>query len=136
MAASPFFLPVMTILLVDDDQDDIDLFASVLDEVDTAKAVTLLTAYDGVEALEVLRANMNSLPDMIFLDVNMPLLNGIETLEIIRDHHLLKDVDITIYTTASSFKEKDKCISLGAKVWSKPTSGQELIDKLSQLINV
>jgi CheY-like chemotaxis protein len=124
----------MKILLVDDDQDDIDLFTEVLTEIDKSKTVTLWTAHNGIEALKVLSSHLESLPDIIFLDINMPLLNGLDTLEMIRKDKRLKDIDVTIYTTSSHFKDYNKCLGLGAKFWRKPTTTLDLSNRLSELI--
>lgn len=125
---------LMTILLVDDDQDDIDFFASILAEVDKSNSVTLLTANNGVEALKALRDSGDNLPDRIFLDINMPLLNGIDTLRKLREDIKLRKIDVTIYSTSPTFLGSDDCKNLGANFWQKPTSVADLTTKLTQMI--
>jgi CheY-like chemotaxis protein len=68
----------MTILLVDDDEDDRKLFIDATREVDSA--ITCFSASDGIEAMAYLRDDHNDVPDFIFLDLRMPGFSGEECL--------------------------------------------------------
>ena len=72
----------MTILLVDDDADDRKLFFEVAKEVDDT--ILCIPASSGEAALLYLRDQANPLPDYIFLDLNMPMINGKQCLKQIR----------------------------------------------------
>ena len=67
------------ILLVDDDQDDRDFFREAILEI--LPTTQIREAQDGVQALELLKALNQNLPDLIFLDLNMPRMDGITFLE-------------------------------------------------------
>ena len=64
----------LRLLIVDDDEDDSDLFIEAVEEVD--ERIACNTAKNGLAALEWLRDSRHTLPDLIFLDISMPLLNG------------------------------------------------------------
>jgi CheY-like chemotaxis protein len=66
------------ILLVDDDNDDNVYHQIILREMDVVEKIEV--AANGIEALEYLRNNINALPELIFLDINMPKMNGWEFL--------------------------------------------------------
>jgi CheY-like chemotaxis protein len=89
-----------TILLVEDDELDIISVQRTLKKLDTD--YELLTAYNGKEALTMLHAaGQEMLPDVILLDLNMPKMNGIEFLKIIRSDSKLKDIKVFIMTTSA-----------------------------------
>jgi CheY-like chemotaxis protein len=88
------------ILLVEDDELDIISVQRTLKKLDTD--YELLTAYNGKEALSMLQAaGDDQLPDVILLDLNMPKMNGIEFLKIIRNDSTLKDIKVFIMTTSA-----------------------------------
>lgn len=72
---------VSTILIVDDDEDDKEMFIEVVSEIDNS--TNCIQASNGYEALEILEKNI-SLPDLIFLDLNMPRMNGKQCLQSIK----------------------------------------------------
>lgn len=79
------FPPVINILVADDDQDDCFFFEEAIQELSLKSQITFVN--DGVSLLHHL-STVPSLPDIVFLDLNMPLKNGIECLtEIKRNEH-------------------------------------------------
>jgi CheY-like chemotaxis protein len=99
-------------LLVDDDTDDTFLFKEVLSEVD--RSIQLLIANDGEEALVKLRAEGRTLPNLIFLDLNMPRMNGMQCLYELKQDDALKDIPVIMYTTSSHSKDIEQSMLLGA----------------------
>lgn len=74
----------------------------------------LHTAYNGIEALKLLRDEKEPLnPDVIFLDINMPRMNGIEFLKIIRNDPHLKDLKVFVMTTSSESTDRTTAEGLG-----------------------
>ena len=72
--------------LVDDDADDVSIFKEILREVNPS--IALVSAADGQEALKFLKHQQDNYPDVIFLDLNMPRMNGKECLsELKKDPH-------------------------------------------------
>ncbi len=88
------------LLLVDDDSDDTELFSEAIGEIDSS--VLCHCASDGMEALEKLSEKKIETPDLIFLDINMPEMNGWQFLERVKGNHRLKDIPVIIYTTSST----------------------------------
>jgi CheY-like chemotaxis protein len=99
-------------LLVDDDLDDHEIFSLALQEADNP--IEVVRAYDGVEALTQLRNHDIDLPDFIFLDLNMPRMNGKQCLEQIKKDSNLKDIPVVIYSTSCEIKDLIDAQKLGA----------------------
>ena len=119
----------MTILYADDDREDLDFFSEMLKIVDPEAAC--IHAKDGVEALEIL-SNLLLIPDYIFLDINMPIMDGKTCLKEIRKDSRFNDVPVVIYTTSSDPKEKAACLKLGATAFLfKPTTTETGVVSLS-----
>ena len=100
------------LLLIDDDSDDQHVFAEALSEIDDS--INLFTASNGLEALEALRQTTSRLPDLIFLDLNMPKMNGKQFLKEIKSEPNLQDIPVVIYTTSSANADKEETLDLGA----------------------
>src|SRR4051812_48627963 len=108
------------ILLIDDDEDDQNFFVEAVDALSLSAVVTILD--NGVEALKRLSAKQ-LVADLIFLDLNMPLMNGHEFLTTIRKDPLLKNIPIIIFSTSGSAKTIQSTKDLGAMDFiHKPTS--------------
>jgi CheY-like chemotaxis protein len=122
----------MTILLVDDDPDDIEIFNDAIKEID--RSITLITAHNGVAALQILASDILEKPDHIFLDINMPLMNGLDCLEKIRNEEKLS-IPVTVYTTSKHYSEYNRTVQLGADFLQKPHDYSSLIVVLRKKIN-
>ncbi|HMT27895.1 MAG TPA: response regulator [Bacteroidia bacterium] len=92
----------INILLADDDKDDCMFFKEALDEIDLTTHLT--TVYDGEQLMQHLQTRHLQLPDMLFLDLNMPLKNGFACLEEIKQNEKLKSLPVIIFST--SYEEK------------------------------
>ena len=110
------------VLFVDDDQDDLEFYGDILKEVYADLAIE--EAHSGQQALTLLQQAMscNSLPDLIILDMNMPLLSGLETVREIKKDPRFCAIPIVLFSTAPEIKENDQLESLGVKYFSKPRS--------------
>lgn len=101
-----------TILLVEDDELDTISVERSLKKLESE--YTLQTAYNGIEALQILRnSDSGALPDVILLDLNMPKMNGIEFLRIVRNDEDMKDIKVFIMTTSSESSDRDQAEELG-----------------------
>jgi CheY-like chemotaxis protein len=98
--------------LVDDDADDQEIFLSVLQTL--TPAVRCDTAVNGKDALQKLLA-MDINPDVIFLDLNMPLMNGKQFLAAMKAHDKLKNIPVIILSTSADQASILETKALGAK---------------------
>lgn len=98
------------ILLADDDPDDRLLFSDVLSEF--SRESKLSFAHNGEHLMTMLREG--NLPDVLFLDLNMPLKNGMECLDEIRSDEKLKDLPVVIFSTSSHPGTINRMYEIGA----------------------
>ena len=98
----------INILLADDDIDDISFFDNALKGLPVSTHLT--TVNDGEQLMNYLSGNLENLPDVLFLDLNMPRKNGFECLSEIRENEKLKNISIVIFSTSYP---QDKSYELG-----------------------
>lgn len=122
----------MFILLVDDDVDDCGLFREIIREIDPGG--TVVARHDGIEAIKYLSEDGVTMPDMIFLDVNMPKMNGKQVFLMLQKDERLSRVPVVIYSTSISDREIRYYESYGANCLVKPSTYQDLKGALSKLI--
>ncbi|NDP27956.1 MAG: response regulator [Flavobacterium sp.] len=121
------------ITLADDDEDDRLFFTDAFDELKINTIVK--TVHNGKELLNFLNLPDTVLPHIIFLDLNMPLLNGTECLKAIKQNHKFKDIAIAIYSTSSSDKDVENTFVLGANIYiQKPSNFDDLKKILSDVV--
>jgi CheY-like chemotaxis protein len=123
------------ILVADDDQDDQFLLQTAFNESGGEEKLEFVS--NGVELLNNLYDRIddtgNSFPEIILLDLNMPLKNGKETLQELKQHPVLKRIPVIIYTTTRNESEVRKCYELGANSYIvKPAS----FDSLTSFVGV
>jgi len=102
----------MRVLLIDDDKDDGQLFMEVIEEIDPSIEVT--HEEDPQEALRKFDSSSARLPQIIFLDINMPVISGWQCLAEFKKREHLKAIPVFMYTTSSRQREKDIAEDLGA----------------------
>lgn len=123
----------MVILIVDDDNDDAEFFTEAVNKVDPQ--IRCWVAKDGKQALHLLNKELVIPPDFIFLDINMPIMNGRETLTEIKKSTRLRDIPVIMYSTTSDTKEIKSFYDLGAYDFLiKPNNFQKLVEALSSII--
>ena len=98
----------LNILLADDDVDDISFFDKALKELPVSTHLT--TVNDGEQLMNYLSENLEHLPDILFLDLNMPRKNGFECLSEINENEKLKKISVVIFSTSYP---QDKSYELG-----------------------
>lgn len=123
----------ITCFLIDDDIDDLEIFAIAIAEM--GRPVICTTANDGMDALEKLRQDETFTPDYIFLDLNMPRMNGKQCLVEIRKIERLTHTSVVMYSTSALQRDIDDTLQLGASHFlTKPTSISKLTETLQQLL--
>lgn len=123
----------MFVLIIDDDSEDRELFHEAIGEVDSS--IKCYTAKDGKEALSMMTREQVVLPDYIFLDINMPVMNGRECLAEIKKNSRLKAIPVIMYSTTSDTNEIRGYYTLGAHDFLiKPHNFKKLVEELNSII--
>lgn len=122
----------MNIFYADDDEDDREIFCIAIQQINPAIKVTV--SKDGQEALQILTAQSTP-PNFIFLDVNMPRMNGVECLIKLKSDNRLKNIPVIMYSTTSDRNEINKLMLLGAEDFViKVPSFEKLRDSLHKVL--
>ena len=124
---------IQNLMLIDDDEDDREIFSSILE--DAWPAISLSIATNGREALQKLQTSPNA-PDLIFLDLNMPRLNGKQCLAELKKEAHLAHIPVIIYSTSSEKRDIEETSRLGAAHFlTKPNKFEELCRALSYVVS-
>ena len=120
------------ILLIDDDEDDQLIFIDAIKEVNPG--LVCLAADNGGDAYLQLESSSPA-PSLIFLDLNMPVMNGFEFLERIKKSDRFKNIPVVIYTTSDSPLDKKNTIDAGAVLFFTKTADFKLLKrKLTEIL--
>ena len=122
------------VLWADDDMDDLMLMRHVLQDLGDSYAIT--EVHNGQEALDYLTAakEKKELPCLIILDMNMPVLDGKETLSLIKKDDELKDIPVVFFTTSNSQMDKLYCQHNGVEMITKPPQYAKLKEAVEKLL--
>jgi CheY-like chemotaxis protein len=121
------------ILLADDDEADRLLFTDAFSEIESKTIVH--TVNNGTELMELLSKPNVELPDLLFLDINMPRKGGLQCLKEIRSNEKLKEISIAIYSTSDNEKDMDETFLNGANVYiTKPSNFNLLKETLNAAV--
>jgi len=122
-----------TCYLIEDDIDDQEIFRMSLEEVD--KTIKCDVAGNGYDAVQQLNAETHYTPDYIFIDVNMPKMNGLDCLKELKKLSRLHDTQIIMLSTSEEPRIINQCEQLGANDFVvKPSSLDLLTLILSKII--
>jgi len=122
----------LRVTLADDDKDDQQLFGEALDS--TNMKTELSVADNGQELMDQLHDNSAPHPDVIFMDINMPIKNGKECLEEIKNDKELKDIPVIVYSTSESTKDINDTYNSGANLYvTKPSSFSKMVSILKHI---
>ena len=116
------------ILIADDDQEDRYLLHTAFEEIGRSNDIFLVE--NGLQVFTYLDSSMEqtNMPSLIVLDLNMPILNGMETLLRLKAHNIYKDIPVIMFTTSVHEVEKEKCLAIGAADFiKKPARFQQTI---------
>lgn len=120
------------ILLADDDRDDIEMFCEALEDIQ--ENITCHCTANGREALNKMD-EVKEQPHIIFLDVNMPVMNGWQCLEVLKGDQRYRHIPVIMISTSSHQREIDRASELGALCYmTKPSSFEELKQILKVII--
>ncbi len=123
------------IALADDDADDRLFFKDAFDELKINTKVS--THCDGLELMNYLHHQDTILPNILFLDLNMPRKNGLECLLEIKKVEKFNDIAIAIYSTSSSEEDIENTFVNGANIYiKKPSDFSTLKKVLSEVVTL
>lgn len=125
---------ISRIILVDDDEDDRDLFAEAFQSLNLKS--DFVQFKNGQELLDYIKEIDHSIATLVFLDLNMPIISGMEVLKQLRKTLNINDVFITIYSTSSSQKDVENAYNFGANGYlRKPSNFQHLCKLIYKAID-
>lgn len=123
---------VLNVLLIEDDVIEVMKLNRAISSLQLKH--NIIEANNGEEALDILQ-NKGDLPDIILLDLNMPKLNGIEFLNILKNDDVLKYIPTIILTTSSNQRDLLECYKIGiAGYVLKPLKYEEYITKIESVL--
>ncbi|SNV50434.1 Response regulator rcp1 [Chryseobacterium taklimakanense] len=123
------------IVLADDDADDRLFFTDAFDELKINTKVQ--TFNDGAELMDYLNGENSQLPEILFLDLNMPKKNGIECLHEIKANPRFENIAVAIYSTSSSEEHIEETFVSGANIYiKKPNDFNTLKKVLSDVVTI
>jgi len=124
---------VNIVFLIDDDEDDREIFRDAIRICNSQ--IEVLFARDGVEALELLRSSWVR-PEIIFLDYNMPRMNGVECLKQLKASQDLNEIPVVMYTTSGDRGQENAILEMGADYYMRKThSFEQLCTELARLLD-
>lgn len=123
-----------TLFYTDDDYDDLSMFADALECV--GKNVTLQT-FDSADKLLRALQDQPIIPNILFLDLNMPGKNGFDVLEELRSDKNQALIPVIVYSTAMDNVVIKKCLEAGANYFmTKPTLMQDLVECIEHALSI
>lgn len=116
------------ILLADDDREDRFIMADAFNEVGLSNAIHFVE--NGEKVISYLEEMANEhLPSLIILDLNMPRMNGTQTLRSIKDNSRYNSIPVIIFSTSVNTIEMQECMEIGAASYiTKPVTYKECLD--------
>jgi CheY-like chemotaxis protein len=121
------------LFIIDDDIEDQEIFIEAVKEVD--EGIYCSASISGEEALNVLEQEVEKLPDLIFLDLNMPKLNGIQVLKEIKNIPGLKSIPVIMYSTSFAPRDIEEIRQIGAAHHLlKPSRFNDLCSALNTIL--
>jgi len=122
------------VLLIDDDRDDAELFKEALSEINSS--IGFEHYEDSRQGLQNLLQKQSDLPDLIFLDINMPIVSGWQCLTEFKNAEHLKHIPVIMFTTSSQPREREIARELGAAGFiTKPNEYKTLKELLISFLN-
>jgi len=116
----------LKIILAEDDKDDQDIFMEAVNATNVPSDVT--TVENGQELIDILKDRTEPKPDIVFIDINMPVKGGKEALAEIKSDQELKDIPAVMLSTSNHQKDIEDTFNSGANLYiQKPNSFASLI---------
>lgn len=126
---------IKTILCVDDDRDDLLMLREAIDQSGTTYQI--IEAFDGLHALELLHQmqQAGTLPCLIVLDINMPRMDGKQTIVALQKDSVLATIPVVLFSTSSSLMDQRFSRAKNVKLFIKPFDQQSLMEIAARIIS-
>ena len=122
------------VLIVDDEPNILILMEQALENLEDEDDVELLTARNGLEALNIIKEEK---PDLVFLDVMMPKMSGLELCNTVKNQLGMKDVYIIMLTAKGQEYDKQSGMAVGANLYmTKPFRPKEVLVKAREILGL
>jgi CheY-like chemotaxis protein len=123
-----------TVLCVDDDPDDREVVCDAINEIDPTLEV--VHAENGLEAIHYLSKAKEeaALPCLVILDINMPKMDGKQTLSAIKEDEQLRQLSIVIFSTSNNENDKRFCAQYGVQLITKPSNMSQMHQEVRRLL--
>ena len=123
---------MVKVLIIDDDDDDSNFLRDAIHQINPGTNCTIVQNAD--EAIQGLETKKFPRPDLIFLDLNMPGVNGVACLRQIKNDPGSHEIPVVIYTTSKSFDDRLETLKLGAAYFvTKPSSFRNLCQIITDI---
>ena len=126
---------IKTILCVDDDKDDLLMLREAINNSGTTYHI--IEAFDGQHALELLHQMQyaGTLPCLIILDINMPRMDGKQTLVALQKDPVLAAIPVVLFSTSSSLIDQRFSNARNVRLFVKPFDQQSLLEIAARILN-
>jgi DNA-binding response OmpR family regulator len=125
---------MINILIIDDDDDDSDFLRDAILQISSETNCTMVSSSD--EALQGMKTKKIPRPDLIFLDLNMPRINGILCLRQLKADPDISEIAVAIYTTSKSHDDHVESLKSGASYFiTKPPSFRQLCHNVRKIFS-
>lgn len=122
------------VLIVDDEPNILILMEQALEKLEDENDVELLTAKNGLEALEIIKSQK---PDLVFLDVMMPKMSGLEVCDTVKNKLSMHNIYIIMLTAKGQEFDKQSGIAVGADLYmTKPFRPKEVLQKSREVLGL
>lgn len=125
----------INVLLAEDDEDDQYIFSEAIKQLSTE--IELLIVNDGLGILNIINTTEHFIPHIIFLDLNMPRMNGLECLKAIRKREIFKNTPCIILSTSTAVEDIDKTYNCKANLYlQKPSDFEDFEKMLNKILEI
>jgi CheY-like chemotaxis protein len=124
-----------TVLCVDDDADDREMICYAINQIEPSFEV--VHAKNGVEAIDYLiqAKSTQTLPCLVIMDINMPKMDGKQTLGEMKKDEQLSELPVVIFSTSDNPSDKLYCEQYGAELVTKPSSMASIKEEVKKLLH-